>query len=149
MLKKYSSKKVSFIVSPVAQASGPPISGFASGSFITAEMNTDAFSSVSGADGEVARAASADNRGTITFTLLQTSLSNDFLSVLHAADRATGLGLFALLVRDQLGTTLISAPTAWIMKFANVGYQEDAEANREWKIEASDLFMFVGGNPVS
>ena len=135
----YSPKKV------VLSVAGQAISGYADGTFLSVERNTDAFSHTSGADGEIARMASADNSGTITLTLLQTSASNDLLSSLHEADRISNNAKFVVGGEDKNGTTVFSGLEAWIPKLATV--EEGNEiSNREWRIVVSNLNIFVGGN---
>lgn len=127
---------------------GIPLSGFADGAFIKIERNADAFSLVVGSDGESARARSRNRSGRITLTLLQTSASNDFLSAAHRADEIGvpgGKGPF--LVKDLAGTTLVSAPSAWIVKFPSTEFSRDV-GSREWVFESGDIDMFVGGNAI-
>lgn len=121
-----------------------PLTGFGD-TFISAERNSDAFSVVVGADGEVSRVQSADRSGKVTITLKQTSLSNDLLSAYALADELTGLSVGSLLVKDIAGTTLLSAQEAWISKMPAVEMGKDG-AEREWVIECAHLIINVGGN---
>lgn len=141
MAKTYSPKKVQVIVN------GVPLTGFADGSFVEVEMSADAFTMVIGADGEGARAASADQSGTVTVRLLQTSAGNDVLSALLTADRLTQLGTFSLIVKDVSGTSLVLAQQAWVKKMANITFDKEIQA-REWVIESDLLNVFAGGNPL-
>ncbi len=65
---------------------GLPIVGIADGTFIKAERNEDAFKQYIGTDGEAVRARQLNISGKITFTLKQTSPSNDNLSGLLDTD---------------------------------------------------------------
>ena len=77
------------------------LSGFAEDTFISIEEIGDGVTSVSGADGEVARAMSSDRRCRVTITLQQTSTGNDILSALLQADRISGGdGIFPITVAD-------------------------------------------------
>jgi hypothetical protein len=138
-VKTYSPKDISIIVA------GTQITGFAEDSFLSIERSSDAFVKVVGADGEVARTASADKSGTITITLLQSSSSNDVLSALQAADEISLTGKFPLLIKDHFGTSIHEASTAWVMKVADAEYGAEL-GDVEWTIECADLTSFVGGN---
>jgi hypothetical protein len=140
-VKSYSPDKVTIIFG------GAIIQGFADGTFVTVARDNPMFNSGTGADGEGFRAKSNDQSGTITITLLQTSLSNDALSALHALDEATGDGVSPFLMKDNspIGRTICSAETAWIEKYSDVEYAREV-TNREWVIKTDKLNMFVGGN---
>src|SRR3990172_3302697 len=101
---------------------GIPIEGFADGTFLTAERANPMFNTMVGSDGEGARAKSNDTSGSVTLTLMQTSLSNDALSALAALDETSGDGVGPLLIKDGLGRTLIQAESAWLEKPANAEF---------------------------
>ena len=136
-VRTYSPKHISITVA------GATITGYAEDSFCTIERSSDAFIKVVGADGEVARTASADMSGTIKLTLIQTSPSNDVLSALQAADELSLRGKFPLLIKDSQGNSTHAASTAWIMKVADAEYGAEL-GSREWTIECADLVSFVG-----
>ena len=138
-VKTYSPKDVSVIVA------GTVITGYAEDTFLSIERASDAFEKVVGADGEVARSASADRSGMITITLLQTSSSNDILSALQTADEISLAGKFPVMVKDTFGTSLYLAGTAWIQKVSDAEYGNTI-GEREWVIDCADLTAFVGGN---
>jgi hypothetical protein len=124
---------------------GIPIEGFADGTFITAARDNPSFTKVVGSDGEGARSKSNDTGGSVTVTLMQTSLSNDALSAIMALDEATGDGVGPLLIKDGLGRTLISAESAWLEKPADAEFAREI-SNREWVIQTDNLQIFDGGN---
>lgn len=122
---------------------GHIITGFASGTHITAERDTDAFTDDVGADGFVTRVRSNDERGTITVTLVAASPSNQVLNNLMVIDQVSGRASGNLELVNLNDTTLIGATDAWIMKPAN--YESgDSASNREWKIRCAALKMFIG-----
>lgn len=123
---------------------GAPIEGLAPDTFVVAERRNPSWGLTVGADGEGARAKSNDKSGTITFTLVQTSLSNDFLSGLALLDELSNNGVGPLLIKDLNGNTILEAGTAWISKPANAEFGKEI-ANREWTVETDNLTMFVGG----
>jgi hypothetical protein len=126
-----------------------PVSGFAADTYITIAMDNDAFTDSAGADGEVVRSKTNDSRATVTLTLQETSQSNNILSTLHNADiLANGAGVFAFSMRDQKGKTLVVAPRAWVVKFADVARAQAPQATA-WTIRLASAKVFVGGANVS
>lgn len=136
---QYDPKNVSVVVG------GKILKGFADGTFVLCERNEQAYNLKVGVDGEGTRAKSNNKSGKITVTLIQSSSSNDVLSAFALADEASNTGAVPFLLRDNNGTTLVTALTAWVQKFANV---EDAKevSTRVWVLETDELNMFVGGN---
>ena len=124
---------------------GIPIEGIADGTFVTAVRDNPAFTSLVGSDGEGARALSNDTSGTITLTLLQTSISNALLSAVINVDENTGDGVGPFLLKDNSGTTLLAAESAWIEKTADAEYGREI-SNREWVIKTDNLQILHGGN---
>lgn len=124
---------------------GLPLSGYADGSFVEVARKSDSFSLVMGADGEAARTASADDSGTITVTLLQTSGSNDFLSSELALDELTKMATGPVIVQDLFGTTVCSSDGAFLAKPADVSMGKEV-GERKWVIICPHLSMSVGGN---
>jgi hypothetical protein len=139
MVKSYNPADVSIIFA------GIPIEGFADGTFLVAERDNPSFTKMVGADGEGARAKSNDTGGTVTLTLMQTSLANDALSAIAALDEASGDGVGPLLVKDNSGRTLVIAESAWVQKPANAEFAREL-SNREWVLESDNLNIFDGGN---
>lgn len=122
------------------------LSGFAEDTFISIEEIGDGVTSVSGADGEVARAMSSDRRCRVTITLQQTSAGNDILSALLQADRISGGdGIFPITVADLRGRTVFNASEAWVTKLPNAEFGVTV-GSREWVIETGKGNYFVGGN---
>ena len=120
------------------------ITGFADGTFINIEQDEDSFSDVSGADGEVERAASNDGRATANITLLQGADSNSFLASLHAADKLTGQGVVPFLMKDLNSVDLVTAANAWIIKPAAIERGKEI-VGQEWSIRLADAIIFPGG----
>ena len=121
------------------------ISGYADGSYITVERMTDAFVSVAGAGGEVARVRMRDRRGSVKFTLMASSPCNDLLSAVAAQDELDGSGIGPLSIRDGNGSTVATATNAWIKKLPSTEFSKDLP-NREWELECETLELTVGGN---
>lgn len=121
-------------------------SGYADGSMIQAERAADSFTPHVGADGEVSRTRSRNRMGSVTVTLKQTSLTNDALSALLAADELLGTGIRPLTLRDMSGTTLLAADRAWLRKPAASEFGKD-QADRQWVIDCATLSGHTGGVP--
>lgn len=139
MAKTYSPKKVRVIYGGVV------MTGYMDGTFVEVDKTTDDFTEIVGSDGEGARIASADESGTVTITLMQTSASNDYLSNMRIKDKQTNLNTAALTVEDGSGRTLCEATEAWIKKVAKVEMSND-KTGRAWVFASTDLRHYVGGN---
>lgn len=138
-VRNYDPKNVSVIVG------GTSIKGFTDGTFIMAERSEQMWNMKVGVDGIATRAKSNNRSGKVTITLHQSSASNDFLSGLAIADELApgGTGGVPLLIRDNNGTTLATAATAWVNKLANSEFGKEV-ANRVWVLETDTLVMNVG-----
>lgn len=123
---------------------GAILTGYADGTFITAERNEDSFALQVGADGEYTRTISRNRSGRVTLTLLQTSPSNDILSAFAKVDEVSGQGKGPLSIKDLRGNTVVFAETAWLTRPSNVEYGTEG-SSREWVFETGKLEMNVGG----
>ncbi|CAB3863403.1 DUF3277 family protein [Achromobacter sp. SD115] len=138
--KTYAPGQVKIVMGAVA------LSGLAEDTFVTVAEIGEGITSVSGADGEVARSMSRDSRLRITVTLMQTSTSNALLTAMHQADKASdGQGALPVAVTDLRGKSLHAADSAWIVKMPDAGYAAKS-GNREWVIETGPSINFIGGN---
>lgn len=126
---------------------GIPVQGLADGTFVSAAFNEDGFTLTVGTDGEGTRAKTNNRSGRVTFTLMQSSSSNDLLSALHNLDlnSPNGDGIGPLLIKDRSGRTLITAESAWIVKHPDAEYAREA-STREWIVETDELIASQGGN---
>jgi len=122
---------------------GVPIGGYADGTFIEISPNDEeGFKKVVGADGEVARSQSNDNTHKVVITLLQSSLSNQHLSIVHNADKASGKGIMPLTITDLNGGSLKHWPQAWIQGDPTEGFGKEI-GERQWTFDTGQL---AGGN---
>ena len=139
-VRTYSPDKVKIIVGVLA------LTGFADGTFVSVEQMTDGVTSQAGADGEVARAMSADKRMRVTITLQQTSASNDFLSAAYLADQASGGDIpLPIAITDLRGCSLFFASSAWVVKMPTAEFGKEI-GTREWVLETAAADFNVGGN---
>lgn len=134
----------------VVTFAGFELTMFASGTFVSATRDDDAFETVAGAQGDITRVYKANRAGVVTLTLQQSSPSNDVLSARHATDVAEltrGQGAGELTVKDLNGTTLIQADTAWVVRPPETTFSDGLES-REWQLACADLDMRAGGSLV-
>ncbi len=100
---------------------------------------------VVGADGEGARVKSNSNAATITITLQQVSPSNDDLSGIWLLDKISNAGIRPFFAKDNLGTSIWTAPTAFIEQIPEAGYSK-TQNDRVWILKTDNLIPFLGGN---
>lgn len=120
------------------------LTGFADGSFVTVELNADAFTTTVGAYGDVVRTRSHNRTAKITIRLQAESPANDLLSI-EAVDDMRGTGAPGpVMVSYTNGTTIASAPNAWVTKMPSLDFAAES-GQREWVLECDTLDIFVGG----
>ena len=122
------------------------IQGFAEGDdVISLSPQADSFNSLAGADGEVTRSKTNDNRFLLTIRLLQTSPSNDDLMSVSLADKLSNGGVQPLLLKDNNGNTLVGEGQAYIQRIPDAGFGTNV-SDREWVIMLPNPDLFIGGN---
>jgi hypothetical protein len=122
--------------------------GTADGDFVTIETESEDFTDKVGADGEVARAKTNDRRATVKLKLLQTSLSNNFLSALRLSDinNPNGAGVGEFEVRDRSsGVLLAHSDKAWIQKPPSLVRGKEV-AEYEWTIRLAHAELDFSGS---
>ena len=129
----------------LASFAGVPIVGFAEGTFLVVSRGADAFTVHVGSDGEGARTKSNDKRGTIKFTLMQSSPSNDHFSAMAVADEKANAGVAPFFAADRSGRSLHGATNAWVKKVPD-GEYANTLGNRDWVLETENLENFIGGS---
>lgn len=145
-VKTYDPKKVTVIFGTCI------LEGFAEGTFVNVETQGDGITAVVGCDQEIVRNISPDSiLKNITITLLQTSVSNDELSLMHDLDIATGQGLYPMAIKDLSGRSVMVADQAWIVKKPVFKRGKIAtDGNVEWNICAvgADEAFLIGGSDI-
>jgi hypothetical protein len=124
---------------------GNPITAWGPDTFIAATRNEDGWTVTVGAGGEEARTRNRNRSGKVTITLLASSPENDILSAAAELDEQSGEGVGPLFIKDRLGTSLVHAENAWIMKKPDLG-RAKALGVVEWVIETGRLETFAGGS---
>ena len=126
---------------------GQRITGYADGTFVEVDFDEQQWNKVTGADAHTARAKTNNYAGSITLTLLATSVGNDILNSLWLADRRNNSGVVAVSVIDKQGNTKWTATYGWIRQMPTQGFGKEVE-NREWVIDCAELVGSAGGNQV-
>ena len=114
-MKTYDPKKI-IIIFGVRR-----LTGMSEDSIVSIKPNGEGLQTYVGADGDVARSLDPDATYEVTVSLNTTSNSNDYLSNMYNYDRETGNGIAPLLIKDLAGTTLFSAPEAWVSNMPEAG----------------------------
>ena len=138
-VKTYDPKKVHIIIG------GFEMVGFVDGTFFTITMDDDAYSKVTGADGETSRAKNNNNGALATLSLQQTSSSNDVLSGFALADRLSNSGIVPVVVKDSLGTTILFSAEGWVKRTPDAPFAKEI-SNRDWPFDLANVDTFIGGN---
>jgi hypothetical protein len=127
LVGSYDPKKV------IITLGGVPIGGYADGTFVQVDPNSETWTKKVGADGEVARGLSNDNTHTIQITLMQTSLSNKYLRTVFNADKLTGLGMLPLSITDLNTMDVYFWPQAWVSTDPSTGRAKET-TDAQWTI---------------
>ena len=130
--------------------SGFSIQGYAEGSFIKVTTDGEGTTGLVGCDGEIVRTIDPGSiLKTITVSLLQSSDTNDLLSVVANRDNQKGDGVAPLLLADLSGRTLLSSDEAWIVKKPDLNRGRSAsDGTCEWVFQAavSEDNYHIGGH---
>ena len=124
---------------------GNILSGFAKDSIVEMSFNEDSVTVEVGADGEFARVISRNESAEFKISLMHTSPSNDLLSAMHAADKATGRGFAPLMVKDGSGRAVAGSESVWVKKPATFKRGTAIETN-EWVLSCGKAYCHIGGN---
>ena len=105
------------------------IQGFAEGDdVVNIVFDTEQFTDVAGAKGDVTRTQTNDNRATVTVKLLQTSQSYKELMALYNVDRETGANVQPLtVINKETGETFVGN-NSWIQKAPDLVRGQNANA---------------------
>lgn len=143
LLGSYSPNDINISVNKI------PISGFAPGTFVTVSYQSDAATMVEGSDGTPAISFRRGARGgTVKFTLMQTSLSNNVLSALLNGQKfaASGGASVECAVSNAQGGESAIMPRGAFAKEPDLTYAEGVES-REYTL-IGQIFTDYAGNEV-
>lgn len=129
----------------VVLVNGVPITGFADGNdAVSVERDREAFTKLVGADGDVMALRSADRSGTAMLKLLQSSISNTYLTTFLKIQDAGVLSPVPFSVKDLNGLDLVIAEAAFVAGPPKAIYGAEHNA-REWKLVLSAVDIFMAG----
>jgi len=123
------------------------VSGYAEGTFITAEYMEPYSTMVRGVGQHAYRVFRDNDCGTVTLSLLMSSPSNDILNYLLERDKRTrdNSGLFTISVVDGTGRSRFFAKDCFIEGKPAASFSTEGES-RDWVITSNTLDMQLGGN---
>lgn len=123
------------------------VGGFSEDSIVGIAQGSARFEKYIGADNTSTRIYKADTSASITISLQQTSVSNDFLTQLHLEDVDTrdSSGFFQLTVKDNSGRTLVNSSSAYVAILPDINFSNGMEI-REWVVDTFDTDNYIGGN---
>lgn len=139
-LAHYSPEDVTVLLGGIIE-----LKGFVDGSFIDIRKDTPLFLTKETADGKVVRTHKKSDLYTVSINLTSYSDSNQALTYAALIDKATKMGKFPLIIKDQLGSSLFFALTAWIENMPDSSFAVDIES-RQWVIKCADANFNIGGN---
>lgn len=128
MYQQYSPKDV------VCSWNGIAIEGFAPDSFLRLQRTSPLVTPVVGAGGQVALTRNADKTGTIEIELMQTSLSNQMLSVIQAKQDNMELEediSSNFVIYDPSGSVLATGINAWLQELPQIELGRD-QNSKTW-----------------
>ena len=108
-----------------------------------AARDEDAFTKHVSGDGTTTRALNSNRGGYVEIVFGQNATCLDLLSQQAILDSATGTALGPIEVKDARGTTLVTAPNAWIKKTADVDFQKEVQM-RSWTFDCDNITIFCG-----
>lgn len=123
------------------------VSGYTDGTFVSVARNIPHASPYVGADATHARTVRRVTSADITFTLHQSSESNDVLSQLLVRDEQyrDNSQIFNLTIKDNSGRTTYFGNQAYIMTVPDSDFGVEI-TDRPWVIHATYLDTHLGGN---
>lgn len=139
-LAHYSPERVTVLLGGAVQ-----ISGFVDGTFITVSKDSAMYSTKESADGKPTRTFKKSSIFNVSLTLASTSDSNQLLTYTSGLDTLTQMGKFPLIIKDQLGGTLLFSLTSWIESLPDSDFSTTIDG-RTWEIKCSQAVFNIGGN---
>jgi hypothetical protein len=115
-----------------------PISDYGEDSMIEVSRSSERFTRKEGADGAVVRSKKATDCHDVTITLLQTSLSNNVLSIQAAIDKETGTGMLPLTITDVNSGAVKMWPQAWVEMPQSETFAADV-GERQWVFHTGNI----------
>lgn len=121
------------------------LTGFAPGTMINVARRSDASTLTVGLQGDSCFNLSSDRSGTITFTLLGSSPSNDYLMGVALAQERLGRGDAPIAIEDANGTSLHFTESSRLQKISDKSYEAET-GSVTWAFLCPVLEHYVGSN---
>lgn len=114
---------------------------------INISRRTKSFQTVPGIRGKHTRTASQDTSATLSFTLLQTTQSNDVLSAIQEQDNINKTGRLSITLKDISGTSIFSSDEGYLTSYPAVSYSGTFEY-RTWEIflQRTSSYIIAGNS---
>lgn len=123
---------------------GNLLTGAGKDKFIKLSRDEDSFMKHKGVAGEGGRSKNNNTGGTVEYTVLAQSQTNDILSAILAGDELLGTGVGSLFIKELNGTTVAQATLAWIKRVPDTERAKEA-GEVTWIWDCDDLQIFNGG----
>ncbi len=136
--KTYSAKHCNIIVGPTK------LDDFGESDMVSVTRDEGKWVKTIGADGKASRSYVASTAGTVEITLMQTSASNEVLTLLLAGDTATLKGQVPLFIQDTIGGSAYFSTDAWIQGPPEVTLGKEVN-EYTWTLDCADLEMYIKG----
>ena len=148
--KTYDPKKITIVLDPGGEHEPHILEGFADDVFVRVMRDEPSYKLVKGLYGVVIRVRTLSRSGKMIVTLLQSSVSNKWLSEMASYDEnnfgreGRPDGVMNLTFTEKWGSvnTQISSSACWIEKYPEVVYGKNIEL-REWTIALADVSIFL------
>jgi len=111
--------------------------------FLSVSFDEPRFSLVMGIDGDSTRVRNQNRSATIELTLMQGSLSNDYLSGFLTVDELSGVSVFPFFAKDQNSNNTILAPSCFITGMPSHTYGTNGN-NVVWRFRTDNLILWTG-----
>lgn len=121
------------------------VTGYADGTFVKISKDMKPFTTVRAMDKEMARVYTDDEGYRVELTLMQSSSTNNVLTMLYNIDATTRIGKIPLFIKDGKGQSSFLAGTAWIEQIPDVTFGANL-STRTWIFGCSDAVLTIGGN---
>ena len=114
--------------------------------FFQVNVSEPRYRIVEGVDGDAARVRSLYRGGTITITLMQSAISNEFMSIISLLDEATGLLSLPFLAKEKgRDGVVVFAASTFITKMPDITMSNGFN-DRQWVLQSDNIIQFVGGH---
>lgn len=136
----YSPDKVDVIIAGILT-----LSGYLEGSFISLQKEESSYKCKTSLDGNEERIFTKSNKYKLKISLMQSSSSNEQLSLLHTLDTKTHAVKLPIFIKDSSGNSIFFSEEAWIENYPSVVFSSGMEG-REWSFECCNSTIYVAGN---